>query len=204
MLDARGQLVDIKSKKIYETASRVGFLDPITKLPPRDERSISALLCIYHQQGKIDWAKVPLLDAKCQQIELTAEAVLGQPGILCSEYTLFWATKSECNAYGDMRPDFLYIASGDETAAIIENKLGAGDTHKRDHYGGQFGRYIQYLKQASAKNKYMILLTSKCYLPESVPGYASQLQLAEKLQRSAASIRSVIICWEDVLGAFAK
>lgn len=191
-----------ESKYIYKTASQVGFIDPITKLLPRDERSISALLCIYYQQGRIDWSKVPVLDLTCQPSGLTAENLLGQAGILCSEYTLFWATKPECDAYGDMRPDFLYLSKDGNTVAIMENKLGAGDTHAGDHYGGQFGRYIQYLKQAPFSNRYMILLTSNHFLSKPVPWYATELRQAEEIQQSEEWVHSIIIRWEDVLAAF--
>jgi len=54
--------MDNEIENIYVMATEFGLLDPITQLPARDENSISALLCIYHQQGKIDWAQVPLLD----------------------------------------------------------------------------------------------------------------------------------------------
>lgn len=194
--------MDNEIENIYVMATEFGLLDPITQLPARDENSISALLCIYHQQGKIDWAQVPLLDLNKQEID-KAEAILGQAGALSSEYPLFWSDKPGCDAYGSMRPDFLYIANNGQTAAIIENKLGAGLTLKlNDGYGGQFGRYIQYLKQATFEHKYMILLTSEYYL--SRKWYDSDLLKAEEIQKSASSIQCAIIRWEDVLKAVRK
>ena len=186
---------------ICQQAITSGFVDPITKLPPRDECSLSALLCLYHHARQIAWERVPMLSPSCAPTGRTAAEVLGRPGCLCSEYPLFWNTPAELEARGGMRPDFLFLSNDRTVAAFIENKVGADDTHKGDAYGGQFGRYIKYLMQSDVEEPYMILLTSSVYLCKTPPWYATELQAAVMLQSASQSICTLIIRWEDVLRA---
>jgi hypothetical protein len=190
--------------KVYANAIRVGFVDPITKLPPKDERAISALMCIYHQQKKISWDKVNLLDIDCALTGRMASDIFEQSGSICTEYPLFWSNKEECDAYGDMRPDFVYLSNNLQMTAIIENKLGASDTHSGDQYGGQFGRYIQYLKQSPALEKYIVLLTSRYFLSKTPPWYVKELADAERIQASNKTIKARIIQLDEILEAFCE
>lgn len=196
--------MEIEYEDIYVRAARIGFVDPVTGLPPGDERTISALICIFHLHNRIDWEKVDLLDTKCQTTGSKASEIFSVPGALCSEYPLFWASTEDCNAFGEMRPDYLYIARDLSLTAILENKFGAGDTHAGDGYGGQFGRYIKYLKQSSSKHKYMVVISSRFYLEKEPPWYASELSLAEGIQSSSVNIKSRIIRIEDILDAFSR
>jgi hypothetical protein len=188
---------------ICEHASAAGFVDPITKLPPRDECSLSALLCFYHHTGNIDWKKVPMISSNRAETGETAAAILAQSGYLGCEYPLFWETALELEARGGMRPDLLFLSSDQSTVAIVENKVGAADTHKGDEYGGQFGRYIKYLLDIHIEQRYMILLTSEFYIHKEPPWYLTELQEAEEIQGSREKVRSVVIVWEHVLRAFA-
>ena len=187
---------------VCEQAKAVGFIDPITKLPPSDECSLSALLCLYHHAGSIRWRKVPMLSFSCSETGQTAAEILGQTGYLGCEYPLFWKTTHERDARGGMRPDLLFLSSDRQTVAIVENKVGAGDTHKGDKLGGQFGRYIKYLLDNDIKQRYMILLTSEQYIGKKPPWYTGELQQAEDCQGSHNTVRSVIVTWEHVLRAF--
>jgi len=83
--------MNIEDEDIFVKATRIGFVDPITKLPPRDERSISALLCILYQQKKISWSRVNLLDLNCAVTGRMASDLFEESGCICSEYPLFWS-----------------------------------------------------------------------------------------------------------------
>ncbi|MFA6011647.1 MAG: hypothetical protein WC799_16785 [Desulfobacteraceae bacterium] len=189
-------------KAILEKAAMCKFVDPITGLPPQDEISLSALLSIYHQQGRIGWNKVQLLMPYCTDSTTIASEVLKPSGSFSSEYPLFWRTNEELNARGGMRPDFIYISPDLRIVALIENKIGANDTHKDDSYGGQFGRYIKYLMESNIAEPYMILITSQFFLSKSPPWYATELQHAVNIQQSEGKIKTRIIVWEDILEAF--
>jgi hypothetical protein len=187
--------------KVFERAAIQKFVDPITGLPPQNEVSLSALLSIYHQRGQIAWNKVPLLMPDCTDTKTTAADVLNASGSLTTEYPLFYK-KEGVDAYGDMRPDFIYISQDRRTVALIENKIGANDTHKGDSYGGQYGRYIKYLMESKVAEPYMIIITSRSFLGKSPPWEATELQQAVKIQQSEDKVKARIIAWEDIIDAF--
>ncbi len=187
---------------ICKQAATCQFLDPLTNLPPRDECSLSALLSIYHHAGQIAWERVPIVSTECKRLPGSAADIFRRPGCLCSEYPLFWDNDEQCRARGNMKPDWLLLGPSREWAAIIENKVGAADTHKGDEYGGQFGRYIKYLMEAKVGERFMVLLTSSVYLRKNPPWYATELKDAVDRQKSSSLVSTVIIAWEDILSAF--
>ncbi|OPZ59776.1 MAG: hypothetical protein BWY87_00830 [Deltaproteobacteria bacterium ADurb.Bin510] len=190
-----------RNEQLYQLAYQTKFVDPSTKLPPRDERSLSALLCIYHQLGNIVWNEVELFDVDLLSCG-DASCIFSGHGVICSEYPLFWSDPGTCSYFGDMRPDLIYFSDDGQSMAIIENKIGAGYTHSGDEFGGQLGRYILYLKHSVMCNKTMILLTSKNFVMNKSPWYINELGTAIKVQKSADVVTTRIMFWEDILQAF--
>jgi hypothetical protein len=192
-------------KRILKRASTVGFVDPITNLPPVDECSLSALLCFYHHTGNIDWNQVPLRLSSDPTMtgDTVASLVFTQPGFISCEYPLIWETEEQKDERGSMRPDLVFLSDDQSTVVIIENKIGAAVTHKGDKYGGQFGRYIKYLMASHIERRYMVLLTSTEYIQKTKPWYTTELQHAENSLDSRGKVSGVVIVWEDVFKAFA-
>jgi len=189
---------------ILDAAADRGFVDPITALPPRGETGLSSLLSIYHQQGRIDWSLVKLYKANYMPTEELASDLFSNGGTLCAEYPLFFDpnNKADTDSRGGMRPDFMYMSADQRVVALIENKIGADDTHKSDEYGGQMGRYIQYLVESSVVCPYVILLTSQFFLSKSPPWYATEFQESVNLHGSEGKVKCRIIVWEEILRAF--
>jgi hypothetical protein len=191
-------------RKICDEAERVGFVDPLTGLRPQDEDSLSALLCIYHQAGRISWDQVPLLLPSKVRSEHTAAAIFGISAYLCTEYPLFWKTSDELQTRGGMRPDILFLSHDRGRAAFIESKIGAGDTHKGDGYGGQFGRYLMYLGDSGIRDTSLILLTAEDFVTREPPWYIGDLHEAQKLYRGSTQVGTFVMTWESVLGALRR
>lgn len=192
----------ITDKSILQAAETCGFVDPITGLPPRGEVDLSALLSIFHQRGQINWSLVKLRDENCKLTGEFASEIFSQAGALCAEYPLFLDPAIHEDSRGGMRPDFMYISNDLNIVALIENNIGAGDTHKADKYGGQLGRNIQYLLESSSAARYVILLTSEFFLKKNPPWYATEFQESVRLQNSAQIVKSRILVWEEILQAF--
>ncbi|MGQ9691590.1 MAG: hypothetical protein ACUVQY_10120 [Thermoproteota archaeon] len=194
----------MKSKEICraicDLAKETRFVDPLTKLPPFDEISLSALLCIYHQAQRILWKEVPLILPSCKPSGRTAADIFGIPGYLCGEYPLFWQTKDQLRDRGGLRPDLLFISRDQRVAAFIENKIGA--SHKDDSYGGQFGRYAKYLVEARVQKPYLLLLTSTTFISKTPPWYVTELQKGVGLHSPDGSVQAFVMLWEDVLRAY--
>jgi hypothetical protein len=188
-------------QRICEQAQQVGFVDPLTKLPPRDEVSLSALLCLYHQAGRIRWDRVPLLLPSREPSGHNADLILGSSGYLCSEYPLFWKTDDELRARGGMKPDFLFISPDWRRAAFIEHKIGGGDTHKGDMYGGQFGRYLKYLIDARVTEAFLVVLTADAFIMRESPWYIRELEAARKLHSPDQKASAFVLTWEKILSA---
>lgn len=191
---------------ILEKAKSSGFVDPLTGHPPTDETTLSALLSIFHQQRRIDWSKVKMRMPQNPTIKIdeTADQVINQDGCLSAEYPLFWESHEQFDAYGGMRPDFIYISGDGKTVALIENKIGASPTHKGDSYGGQFGRYTKYLGECVLPRRYLILITMGTYIERKPPWYTGELLAAAAKWNSDRKVEYRIIIWEDILKAFAK
>jgi len=185
---------------IRERAIQVGFVDPISGLPPREEVMLSALLTIYHQGGRIRWGDVPLRLSSGEDANATASTIFDRPGYLCSEYPLFWKTPEECEARGGIRPDLLYLSSDGDRVVFVENKVGA--PHKVDKYGGQFGRYIKYLLDCKVPAGVVILLTGQAFIDKRPPWYLPELVAARGLQCPSGGIETYVMTWEAVFAAF--
>lgn len=188
-------------RRICEQAQRAEFVDPLTKLPPRDEVSLSALLCLYHQADCISWNLVPLLLPSRERSGRTAEWILRPRGYLCSEYPLFWRTDEELEARGGMRPDFLFLSPDGRRAAFIEHKIGGGDTHKGDAYGGQFGRYLKYLVDVGVPEAFLIVLTAEEFITRESPWYVRELEAAHTLHSTHQHAGAFLMTWESILSA---
>jgi hypothetical protein len=184
---------------ICATAKQIGFVDPLTKLPPRDEITLSALLVLYHQADRIQWNRVPLLLTSGADSGTAASILFDNPGGLCSEYPLFWASPEELEARGGMRPDLVYVSHAGDLFALIENKVGGGLTHKGDSFGGQFGRYLKYLVDTRVTSAYFILLTSEAMLAKPTPWYVRELEAARSLQCPAGEVQTFVMTWQAVL-----
>jgi hypothetical protein len=189
-------------REICKRAQRIGFVDPLTMLPPHNEATLSALLSLYHQAHRIRWANVPLALFSGAQSGKTAAQIFGIPGYLCSEYPLFWASRDELEARGDMRPDFLYLSADRRIAAFVEHKIGGGLTHKGDSYGGQFGRYLKYLVDARVDEAFLILLTSQAFLSRVSPWYVHELEAARGILCRRGEVATCVMTWETILDAF--
>lgn len=188
-------------RRVCKRAEEVGFVDPLTNLPPRDELGLSFLLSLYHQSGRVAWEAVPLLLPLGEASGRSAGAIFGRQGYLCSEYPLFWRTRDELEARGGMKPDFLFLSVDRRLAALVEHKIGSGETHKGDTYGGQFGRYLKYLVDADVPEAYLLLLTSQEFVFRTSPWYIRELAAAHALQCPSGQAEVFVMTWEAIFDA---
>ena len=170
-----------RATDIHTEAERFRFVDPLTAIAPTQEDELTALLCIYHQRGAIDWHNVPLLPATPGAAPETAASIVNEGGHMFAEYPFFFRGKAGRERYGGMRPDILFLSNDRRRAVLIENKLGAPVTHKGDEFGNQFGRYLRYLNDALAKrldSANLLVLTSRQFLSLPTPWYTDDLRTA--------------------------
>lgn len=189
-------------RSVCDKAARVGFVDPVSGLPPWDEVSLSALLSLYHQDERIDWGSVPFLLPSGGPSGVTAATILGRRGFLCTEYPLFWDTPDQLEARGQMTPDFLFLGADRELVALIEHKIGSGLTHRGDAFGGQLGRYAKYLAESSIADAFVILLTSEAFIRRKPAWYVTELDDAARGCLPEGRVQALVMTWEDVLRSF--
>lgn len=185
--------------QLCKDAQAAGLIDPITQLPPRDEVTLSALLCLYHQAGRIRWDRVPLLRPTCEGSGLTADSLFGRAGLMCSEYPLFHQTEAESQARGGMRPDILLMDQERQWAIFVEAKVGAGG--KDDSFGGQLGRYAKVLMESDIPELFLVVLTSAKFIRRTSPWYANELKSAVRRYSPNGRLKAYVILWEDVINA---
>src|ERR1700721_3048163 len=101
------------------------FVDPITGYPPSGEVQMSGLLGIFHQLGRVEWPRVPLLSPDNCLSGRTADSLL-ERSVICSEYQLFCKSESEINVWGSMPADLICLSPDQHTVVLLENKIGSG------------------------------------------------------------------------------
>lgn len=175
------------------------FKDPITGYAPKDERQMSGLLGYFHQKGRVDWSKVPLLLADKSLSGRTANELLGG-ALVCSEYPLFWTSKSELDTWGGMPADLIFISLDGRTVVLVENKIGSGFTGEGgDPAVGQLAKQADFLLQSRIPQTSLVLLSTNERFEKG--RYCKELLNTLKRNERNKKVDGYLMRWEDVLAA---
>jgi hypothetical protein len=187
--------------KLFTLAKERGFIDPLTKLPPLSEESLTGLLCYYLNSKKIVLRDVPLYSVKeFTQIKEKAISLFPPNGIAVSEYPLIYANPDQMNNWGAMRADIMYI--GIDIVTMIENKIGSGFTYGGDKEVGQLARQIDFLIHAKVPLRNLILLSSRDMFNR--PWYRVEFKKTLEFKVKFGEVSGYLMCWEDVIDKVLK
>ncbi len=177
------------------------FVDPITRLPPASETQLSALLCLFHLWGKINWSKIKLYSLDNTFSGQTADHLITDSKTLCCEYPLFASTKEQISIWGQMAADILYYSREEDRVVLIENKIGSNFTSGGDDLDyGQLARQIEYLIQNSAKDKNILLLSSKQFFDKG--WYLTELSNTLRYKNAKEIVGGYLVYWEEIFSSF--
>jgi hypothetical protein len=176
-----------------------GFADPITGYPPNDEVQMTGLLGYFHQKGSVDWSAVPLLSPDVSLSGRMANEILGQT-VICSEYPLFWSSKSELNIWGSMRADLICLSPDQKSVVLIENKLGSIFTGKgADPVAGQLAKQADFLLRCKVPKVCLVLLSTTEWFAKG--WYSTELLNTLRLNERNKKVDGFLMRWEDVLAS---
>lgn len=190
--------------EIFGAARSSGFVDPFTGHVPESERALSALLALYGQRDRIDWAKVTLYDERSQESTSIAANFLIEPrGSYISEYLLMHSTTEELNLWGQMPADVMYLSSDATTAVLWENKVGSHIGYGPAPNENQFARQLQYLQavhnRSSTVRRTAFVLVSGAAMLEA-NWYQGELQKTLSHMPDVVSA-CYTVAWESIFRA---
>ena len=175
------------------------FVDPITGYAPTNEVQMSGLLGLLHQMGSVKWEKVPLLLPNNELSGKMANELLART-MMCGEYQLFWNSDQEMRVWGAMPADLICFSEGNQTVAIIENKIGSSFTGVRnDPAVSQLAKQLDFLLGCKFSTRALILLSTTELFNRGL--YRNELASALNHAKRDKNVTGYLMRWEDVLVA---
>jgi hypothetical protein len=140
------------------------FCDPITELKPTNERELSTLLALWHNQCKIKWGEINLYSFDHNNMEISASQIFSPEIVLFNEYPMFAEDREHINTWGAMAGDIVGVTIQSNKLVYVENKIGSNFTGDgNDKENGQLAWQLKYLKNSKIKEKYFVLLSARAF-----------------------------------------
>lgn len=189
-------------KELYAYAKERGVIDPITQIAPDSENSITGVLCLKAQQGKIAWKQIQLFDIKTKN-EVGKASNVFKDGVFVSEYKLLHSNENEEKIWGGMPADIVHMHSSSECVVLLEIKIGGNVGYESNNpESNQIARQLDFLANIPGSR-----IKRLVYVFVTTRGMAEQEWYKEILEKSlnckerSKKVDAYLVKLEDIFDA---